>query len=424
MRKQFILLVVCLLFKVLIVNAQPVRYADTVFTKAIVTRGILYSMAEKNGNDELTSLYFDFYEPAGDTLQARPLVITVFGGAYVAGSRDYSDMEAYCERLALHGYAAASIDYRLMSVLSASASSIIREMFLAAQDVSASIRYFKRYANEYRIDTNNIFLLGNSAGTIAILHELFIEEDERPAETFITPAWNSLHSTGFAEYSKCSSHVSGAVAQWGGVLDLNFIDSAECVPLCLIHGTADETVPFDSGYCYSSSFSFLLPYVYGSAPIADRLSTLGFNDYEFHPIQGEEHAFYISSLFQLIDEKFDICFKITHDFLLKHLDFSWHNVEEPVVDDNSIENADYDKSQYNFSVFPNPSSGIINFHYTRKNSEPLEIQVFDVYGKMSGRFTYNAEYSQINLSDYSPGIYFMKAIADSRVISVTKIVIN
>ena len=68
------------------------RYAEPVFDEVNIETGIPFSSAIKEGETSPTTLYLDFYEPEGDTLSARPLVITVFGGAFVAGSRDYADM--------------------------------------------------------------------------------------------------------------------------------------------------------------------------------------------------------------------------------------------------------------------------------------------------------------------------------------------
>ena len=145
------------------------RYAEPVFDEVNVETGIPFSSAIKEGETAPTTLYLDFYEPQGDTLSARPLVITVFGGAFVAGSRDYADMVAYCTRWAQHGYAAASIDYRLISLWNINATSLIRDAYMAAQDLSSAIRFFKYHCDDYRIDPEQVFLLGNSAGSIAIL---------------------------------------------------------------------------------------------------------------------------------------------------------------------------------------------------------------------------------------------------------------
>lgn len=120
------------LFSNVVMAQSGVRYADPVFDEVTVSTDIPFSSAVKEGETSPTMLYFDFYEPEGDTLSARPLVITVFGGAFVAGSRDFVDMQEYGTRLAQHGYAVASIDYRLLSIWDLNSTSLIRDAYMAA----------------------------------------------------------------------------------------------------------------------------------------------------------------------------------------------------------------------------------------------------------------------------------------------------
>ena len=129
----------------------------------------------------------------------------------------------------------------------------------------------------------SVFLLGNSAGSIAILHEVFVDEDERPAETYNYPDLGGLHESGYPEYLHFSPSVAGIIPQWGGVLDLNVIDDDETTPVCLIHGTEDNTVPYDSGYCFGGWMPNLMPYMYGSHTIAERFAALQHPDFELHP---------------------------------------------------------------------------------------------------------------------------------------------
>jgi len=235
------------------VEAQSgTRFLDPVFDEVTTTEAVPFSSAIREGQTAPTTLYLDFYEPTGDTMAKRPLVITVFGGAFVTGSRDYVDMVAYCTRLAKLGYATASIDYRLLSWLQFSESALMRDAYMAAQDVSAAIRFFKLHCDDYRIDPERIFLLGNSAGSIAILAEMFMGEEERPEQTFTEPDLGTMHSSGFEEYAGISPTVVGAIPHWGGVNALDVIDVEEYTPICMIHGTDDLTVPFDSGYCFSN----------------------------------------------------------------------------------------------------------------------------------------------------------------------------
>jgi acetyl esterase/lipase len=290
---------------------------DEVVHKVKVSRGISYSQVRYPGQDKMQRLCFDLYAPETPSDSARPLVITVFGGGFVAGTRDYEDMVEWCNRLAETGYAVASIDYRLMKAKKFSAKNLVRTGYMAAQDVSAAVRFFKAHSKKYNIDTNRIFLLGQSAGAVAILHALYMSEDERPEETFEEPALSPLHSTGTAEAQKQHFSVAGAVLLWGCIFRPDMIDADETTPVCLIHGGKDKILPVDSGYAFSIPG---FPYAYGSQVIADRLKDLGTSSFEFHLLEQESHAFYFKYLcmFQLDALKFDNCFQIATDFMHRH----------------------------------------------------------------------------------------------------------
>ena len=369
------------------------RYAEPVFEAVNVVKDIPYSSAIKEGQTTPTTLYLDFYEPQGDVLSARPLVITVFGGAFVAGSRDFCDMEEYCTRLAKHGYVAASIDYRLLSFTNISHKSLVRDGYMAAQDVSSAIRFFKAHYDTYSIDTSRVFLLGNSAGSIAILCELFMGENERPEETFEDPDLGSMHSSGYEEYAGCSPKVAGAIPHWGGVIDCDIISAEEYVPLCMIHGTDDGTVPIDSGYCYSSALFGLMPYMYGSRSIANHLDDLGIDDYGFYPFEGEEHAFYLSTLYQLNDQ-FDTCFSITRDFLYGHLNF--HDFLPESIPEK-------------IQVYPNPTTDRVTICLDELvPDKPFTFAVVDVTGRKVLEKEVSSPMVTIDVSRWPSGVYSVR----------------
>ena len=371
------------------------RYAEPVFDEVNVESDIPFSSAIEEGETLPITQYLDFYEPQGDTLSARPLVITVFGGAFVAGGRDYVDMVEYCTRLAQHGYAAASIDYRLLSILNLNATSLVRDAYMAAQDVSSAIRFFKCHSEEYRIDPEQVFLLGNSAGSIAILCEMFMDESERPAETYESPDLGSMHSSGYEEYAGFSPAVAGAVPHWGGVLDLDVISKEEYVPLCMIHGTDDNTVPYDSGYCYNGLLPGVMPFMYGSHAMVSRLDELGVTDYEFHPFEGEGHAFYlVPVLYTLIDEKFDACFGITRDFLYNHLKSM---ALLPEMEETKIQ------------VYPNPSNTFMTIHFGEASND----RIFStVVTDMMGRSMFSKNRTSLpftmDVSHWPSGVYVIR----------------
>ena len=374
------------------------RYAEPVFEEVNVETGIPFSSAIKEGETSPTTLYLDFYEPQGDTLSERPLVITVFGGAFVAGSRDYADMVEYCTRLAQHGYAAASIDYRLLSIWNLNATSLVRDAYMAAQDVSSAIRFFKYHCEEYRIDPEQVFLLGNSAGSIAILCEIFMDESERPAETFESPDLGSIHGSGYEEYADVSPVVAGAVPHWGGVLALDVISKEEYVPLCLIHGTDDTTVPYDSGYCFNGMLPGVMPYMYGSHAMVSRFDELDVSDYEFHSFEGEGHAFYLNGIGQLNEAKFSACFDITRDFLYQHLTFVTSVAES---------------SEQPIQIYPNPATDLLSISIgDTPQCKPWSVTVIDLMGRVVIAESVSATEMSLDVSRLPSGVYFIRMEQD------------
>lgn len=367
------------------------RFLDPVFNEVVTTEAVPFSSAIREGETTPTTLYLDFYEPEGDTMAARPLVITVFGGAFVTGSRDYVDMVAYCTRLAKLGYATASIDYRLLSVMQLSESALMRDAYMAAQDVSSAIRFFKLHNEDYRIDPDRIFLLGNSAGSIAILAEMFIGEEERPEPTFTEPDLGTMHSAGFEEYAGISPQVAGAIPHWGGVNALDVIDVEEYTPICMIHGTEDLIVPYDSGYCFANFSLPYMPYMYGSHAIASHLESMGVTDFGFYPFEGEEHAFYLDASYQIDEEKFSQCFGITRDFLWMHLDYA---VSVPESATAMVE------------VYPNPATESIVFQdETLLQNGPYQLQVMDVLGREMTNVLVSSSHFSIDVSGWPSGVY-------------------
>ena len=81
-------------------------------------------------------------------------------------------------------------------------------------------------------------------------------------------------------------------------------------------------------------------------------------------------------------------------------------------------------------LYPNPTSDLVNVQLTINNEqlEGANIQLFDVYGrlleviKMADARGASVQTTQIDLSQYAMGVYFVKAVAEGKVIAVRKVV--
>ena len=153
------------------------RYASDVFTTVTTTSNVVYGQNTSFSNSN-TTLKLDFYEPVGDTATVRPLIVWVHGGSFLGGSKTDADMVALSNAFAKKGYICASIDYRTGFFPIDSANSV-KAVVRAVQDLRASIRFFyrdrKEGINQFKVDTNNIFIGGSSAGAITCLHLAYLD---------------------------------------------------------------------------------------------------------------------------------------------------------------------------------------------------------------------------------------------------------
>ena len=81
-----------------------------------------------------------------------------------------------------------------------------------------------------------------------------------------------------------------------------------------------------------------------------------------------------------------------------------------------------------FTLYPNPTTGMVNVQFIMNNEqwENAEIQVFDVYGRLLRTVETchgaSLQTTQIDLSQYTPGVYLIQLIGDGRIIGVRKVV--
>jgi len=235
------------------------------------------------------AMTMDVFFPVGDNLPKRPLVVLAYGGGFLVGSKEDEDVWATCDSLAKKGYVTATINYR-MNMNIASSSSAVRAIYRAAQDYSSAIRYLKEYSNDYGIDTNYVFVGGVSAGGFSAMHAVFMDDNERPAETFQSGLLGAQPDLGCINCAgngyQHSTNVRGIINLWGALLDTNYVQPDEIVPMTLFHGTNDLIVPYDYGFPFTALF--LMPEVFGSANVAARINHLGGNA-ELNTFQGVGH---------------------------------------------------------------------------------------------------------------------------------------
>ncbi|RJP72560.1 MAG: T9SS C-terminal target domain-containing protein [Ignavibacteriales bacterium] len=247
------------------------RYKDIVFPSATITRNIQFG-SNLAINGTTTSLYLDFFEPAGDTLKLRPLVIFIHGGSLISGNK--GELETFCTDFAKRGFVAASIDYRLGIENPKGVKTILEALLRGVQDAKAAVRFFRSKADDYKIDTSKIFLEGSSAGSMIALHYAYLNQDEIPPDVD-QAKWGDIEGT--TGNSGFSSSIKGIINYCGAIIDPTWIN--ENVPVGNFHGLLDPVVPPIDGI--STDFGIRM---YGGVTVSRIATQLGiYNQGAFFP---------------------------------------------------------------------------------------------------------------------------------------------
>jgi hypothetical protein len=247
----------------------------------------------KNENDfEYKALTMDIYSPKEDNEKKRAAVIVAHGGAFIGGAKDDTDQKsvAYCNSLAALGFVTASIEYRLgvtmsgefnfMGILAGQTATLsidsvdfARAVYRGVQDINAAVRYLRANATKYGIDPERIYVLGNSAGAILSIENIYTNSEkdfpdysykvEKKEGVTIRPSLGGLNDygvddndDGVCDNCDIDAHANGAVALWGATHDPITIGFNK-TPLFLAHGKKDGTVKFDTGYPLSDASGML-----------------------------------------------------------------------------------------------------------------------------------------------------------------------
>jgi dienelactone hydrolase len=154
---------------------QADRYVDVVFSHVSVTPDIAYGAAV-NDTNQLQTLSLDLYQPVGDPLRARPVIVWAHGGSGVGGDKANAIDREISAMFARRGWVVASINYRLMSratpgdapvdhdFLDAIGPRLYDNLREAQHDMQAAVRWFRANAASLRIDPGSIAAAGHSYG--------------------------------------------------------------------------------------------------------------------------------------------------------------------------------------------------------------------------------------------------------------------
>ncbi len=383
------------------------RYLDNVFTTVKKTTVVFAPTISHLGQN--IDLTMDVYEPEGDNLSARPVVILAHGGSFLFG--DKSDMQKSCELLAKKGYLAATIDYRLFPFLVLGIPDSVKifdTAIKATGDMKAAVRYFREdaaTANLFRADAANIFIGGYSAGAVTALHTAFLDaDDQTPSflQTLINNNGGLEGSSGTISNKGYSSTSKAVINMSGGLYRSFWVDNTES-PVVSIHGTADGTVPYTYGLAANIAF------LEGSSLVHARAESVGlWNNLLTVPGAGHTDLYEQAQWKPFIDT-----FWVNATGLLESLACATVDATEPSLAFES------------WSLYPNPSSSETGFSVQLPESvESGNLIVTDLFGKVVLQQQNIVNQQFVPVSKLPKGIYTVQILHTDKRFGVKQLVIQ
>jgi len=368
------------------------RLVEPIFSEVQITESVMFGVGTNVLNQEY-DLLMDIYEPVGDDLTNRPVVVMAHGGSFVAGDRKNPVMVNTCTELAKRGYVAASIEYTLWPLIAygfqlPDSTDLINVIALASGDLKTAIRFFNEDGlndNTYGVNPGLISAGGYSAGAILACHQGMLDVDDELTE-FVQTAFDEVGGIeDLGTNLEFSDDIISVFNISGSVYDVDFID-ANSSPIYSAHGEIDGTVPYMfglTGSIMTSNGSFNINQRYQSEGLESQLFTF----------EGGGHTDIFSDAVY------------ADDLLTMYNNFFTWNKEQicsVIASNEYLEIA-------SVNIYPNPTDGIVNFQLGRDLNTAYQVEVYNQLGQLFYTSqTFHEADKQLDLSHLEDGLYLVK----------------
>jgi len=286
------------------------RYVDEMFTNVTVTSGVIYgnNLGVITGGPVPEDLLMDVYEPSGDVVAQRPLIIYVHTGSFLpkglnqstTGSLADSALVEMCTQFAKRGYVVAAMTYRLGwnpldTTLVGRVSGLLNAAYRGIQDARNCVRFFNMDAqingNTYGIDTTKIVMVGQGTGGyisngVATLDkvsetELFKFLDQGGSSVVVQALSGDPYGMGGSvlnteNYPGYSSEIDMAINLGGALGDSSWLEAGD-VPMVGMHCPNDPFAPYGYGMVIVPTTGENVVFVSGTHDAIRRANSLGNN---------------------------------------------------------------------------------------------------------------------------------------------------
>ena len=378
----------------LTINCNSNRFDQEVFSNVTTTNDIQYgSNIDANGSN--LNLTMDIYEPTGDTMQARPLIVWAHGGSFLSGTKNDADVVSLSQHFAKRGYVCVSINYRLGIPFPINQESALKAVYRAVQDMRGAIRYMRKDAattNLYKIDPNTIFAGGTSAGAFTALHVGYLDKYSEMPIAIDTVAMGTIEgNSGSPGYS---SSVNAIIDLCGALGNKTYLEPGD-IPFVAMHGTTDNVVPYATDMIYVLG-AFPVMIVDGSYSVSEYANIIGVQN-EMYTYFGAGHVPFVASVAYM-----DTTVRFVSNFLYRY--FGCSPIDPSPFANTFTTGIDLVSSENQIDLYPNPASEII--HIQLKEKGIYSIAISDICGRTISITDVNSDFASIDLSNLNSGVYF------------------
>ncbi|PTM13412.1 MAG: esterase [Bacteroidetes bacterium] len=389
------ILSICLLLFLSQLGAQNHPSCDGMRYRLDVFSDVTTTLAVKFGENTTIAgnaqeLFMDIYEPTGDDLANRPVIVLAYGGSFISGVR--ADMAFLCEAYAKKGFVAVSIDYRLYDgpLFPIPSGETMQDVVIkTVSDMKAAIRFLREDAatdNVYRIDADYVFVGGISAGAITAAHTAFLDDTDTftPALAAIIEANGGLEGNS-SDNLQYSSAVQGVVNFSGALNDASWID-AEDPPFFSVHDQLDPIVPFMGAPATILGFDII--YVEGSFLLKEQADAVGVENQLFVIANSQGHVSYFQS---------------SAETTILYINRSAEYLHYLVCGEFISSLTEADQQLAGLLVYPNPTTGLLNLR--QDGDEVLEVRLSNALGQLVGQWSNSR---QLDLTTFPTGMYLLE----------------
>ena len=361
-------------------------YNRTYFADWDSTENILFGSGPAVGNGQTQELKMCVFQPVGDQLTKRPVIVFTFGGSFVTGQRQ--DIYGLCIDFVKMGYVAVATDYRVGFFFPSEVTTtqaVVRGM----HDMKAAVRYLYKDAqtdNLFNIDTNYIIVGGVSAGAICAIQTAYLRDNSEIPDYLLNDTAGMGGVEGLSGNPGYSSRVAGVIDFSGTTGDTLWINAGEA-PIVGLHDVGDQTVPYGTGPINVGGFPTGLT-ASGTRDIMARTNTLGIpNAVKIYP--GTGHVAYLQGSQEMYDEAIDFAQLFVAD----------------LVCGNAALSVNESQLQESISFYPNPANGTFTMTFANSKNETFMGTISDVTGRAVRTFSTNTTKVNLDCTNLSSGLY-------------------